>query len=1043
MKNTGRTSGRFSGHLRTHAARCAGVLAAFFALLSCGDDTTSPPPTPPPETPQPATVTVEPDSAVVVAGDTVRLTARVLDQRARVISGAPVTWTSGDPTVAAVDATGLVTGLKEGQANVTAASGPASASTPLTVRSQDREPLLELYDTTSGWDWTADDNWGTDAPLGDWYGVEANAEGRVVALLLSENGLRGELPESLGDLELLTELRVDGNALTGPLPISLAQLGIRELHYGGTMLCTLSDEGFREWLAAIPSREGEELACNEERADLAVLYEALGGPNWRNSTNWLTDAPLDTWWGIQLDDSGRVSGIHLYSNGLSGRIPSRIGRFPHLRVLRFDGNQVTGPIPPELGDLTELRRLELNANDLRGTIPPELGQLENLERLFLYENQLVGGLPPELGSLVELRLLWAWTTLLEGPIPTELGALTRLEWLDLSGNRLEGPLPPELGELTRLRYLDLNRNRLSGPLPPELGQLVRLEQLSLADNMLAGSLPPELGRIGRLDQLHLQNNSELSGSIPETFTALGLEEFLTGGTGLCAPDAPAFRTWLESILKRRVRRCGSAGAAAAYLTQAVQSRDFPVPLVAWERALLRVFITSEQQTTATIPPVRATFYLRGVERYVADIPAGASAIPTEVQEGELELSANAEIPGNVIRPGLEMVVEIDPHGTLDPGLGVARRIPETGRTALDVRAMPALELTFIPFVWTGDNDVAARALVAEIHPGHEILWQTNNLLPVGAFETTKHGPVTLDFNDAFAVLSQVSRIRTIEGGSGHWQGLMPDLEGAAGVAWIGRKTSVSELSESTIAHELGHNFNLRHADCGNAPGPDPTFPWPNAAIGAWGYDPREEGSLVPPHWADLMSYCPPEWISDYYFANSLRYRLADEGTPTRVPGAATRTLLISGFIAADGTPRLDPTFVIEAPPAVPTSSGPYELRGRRADGSDLFSLSFDVPEMADGDGSSGFVYALPVEEAWPAELASLSLTGPGGSVEMTEGSEPPLAILRDPETGEVRAVFRDLPAGPLAVSAAAERAPEPGLEVMISSGLPDMAAWRR
>ncbi len=1043
MTETGSASGRCPGLLRTRTARFAWVLAAFFAVSSCGDDTAAPPPPPPPETPQPSTVTVEPDTAVVVAGDTVRLTARVLDRRARVISGAPVTWTSGDPMVATVDATGLVTGLREGQASVTATSGPASATAPLTVRSQDRSTLLDLHDATDGRDWTARDNWGTDAPVGDWYGVEADAEGRVSALHLSENGLRGHLPENLGDLEFLTELRVDGNALMGPLPISLSRLAIREFHYGGTMLCTPSDEDFREWLAAVASREGEELACNEERQDLAALYEALGGPNWRISSNWLTDAPLDTWWGIQVDDSGRVSAIHLSRNGLSGHIPPRIGRFPHLRVLRLDGNQVTGPIPQELGDLTELRRLELNGNDLRGEIPPGLGRLENLEGLFLYENQLVGGLPPEFGNLAELRLLWAWGNLLDGPIPAELGALSRLEWMDLSGNRLEGALPPQLGELARLRYLDLNRNRLSGPLPPELGQLSRLEQLSVSDNMLAGPLPPELGRMARLAELHLQNNRELSGVIPETFTSLDLVEFLTGGTALCAPDAAAFRVWLESILKRRVRRCGTAGAAVAYLTQAVQSRDYPVPLVAGESALLRVFVTSEQQTTATIPPVRATFYVRGAERHVVDIPAGSSALPTEVHEGELDLSANAEIPGRVIQPGLEMVVEIDPNGTLDPGLGVAGRLPGTGRTAVDVKAIPTLRLTLIPFIWTGDGDPAASMLVAEIHPDHEILWQTNNLLPVGAFETTKHRPVRLDFNDAFAVLSQVGRIRTIEGGSGHWKGLMPDLEGAGGVAWIGGKTSVSQVSESTIAHELGHNFNLRHADCGNAPGPDPTFPWPNAAIGAWGYDPREGGSLVPPDWADLMSYCPPEWISDYYFANALRYRLSDEGAPARVPAAATRTLLVAGFIAADGTPRLDPAFVIEAPPALPESSGPYELRGRRADGSDLFSLSFDVPEMADGDGSSGFVYALPVEEAWPAELASLSLTGPGGSTVMTEGSEPPLAILRDPETGEVRAVFRNLPPGPLALSAAAARAPEPGLEVMVSHGLPDMAAWRR
>ncbi len=1042
MKPTRRARERLSGLPRASALRWAGAFAVFLAVLSCGEDATSPPP-PPPATPQPARVTLEPDSVVVVAGDTVRMRARVLDDRARPISDAPVTWMSGDPSIATVDATGLVTGLKEGQASITATSGPVSASAPLTVQSQDRSTLLDLHDATDGKDWTARDDWGDDAPVGDWYGVEANAEGRVVALRLSENGLTGQLPESLGDLAFLTELRVDGNALTGPLPLSLSRLGLRQLHYGGTMLCTLSDEAFREWLAAIPSREGDELACNEERQDLAVIYEAMGGPRWRNSANWLTDAPLETWWGIQVDESGRVSGIHLYSNGLSGRISPRIGRFPHLRLLRFDGNQVTGPIPPELGDLTELRQLELDGNDLRGAIPPELGKLEHLERLFLHDNQLVGALPPEFGNLVELRLFWARNNLLEGPIPPELGALVRLEWLDLTGNRFEGPLPPELGELARLRYLDLNRNRLSGPLPSQFGRLARLEELSLADNMFAGPLPPEFGRMARLDGLYLQNNHELSGSIPETLTSLDLEEFLAGGTELCAPDEPAFQDWFASILKRRIRRCEGEGAAEAYLTQAVQSRDYPVPLVAGESALLRVFITSEQQTTATIPPVRATFFVGGAEGHVVEIPAGSSAIPTEVREGELELSANAEIPGDVIQPGLEVVVEIDPDGTLDPALGVARRIPETGRAAVEVTAMPPLGLTLIPFIWAGDNDPAASMLVAEIHPDHEILWQTNNLLPVGAVEITTYRPVRLDFNDAFAVLSEVSRIRAIEGGSGHWKGLMPDLEGAGGVAWIGGKTSVSQLNESTIAHELGHNFNLRHADCGNAAGPDLTFPWPNAAIGAWGYDPRDGGSLVPPDWADLMSYCPPEWISDYYFTNSLRYRLADEGFPARVPTAATRSLLVSGQVAADGTPRLDPAFVIHAQPVVPASGGDYELRGARADGSELFSLRFDVPEIADGDGSSGFVFALPVEETWPAGLARLSLTGPGGRTEMTSGSEPPMAILRDPETGDVRAIFRHLPAGPLALSAAAAQAPEPGLEIMISHGLPDMAAWRR
>ena len=240
---------------------------------------------------------------------------------------------------------------------------------------------------------------------------------------------------------------------------------------------------------------------------------------------------------------------------------------------------------------------------------------------------------------------------------------------------------------------------------------------------------------------------------------------------------------------------------------------------------------------------------------------------------------------------------------------------------------PPLRLTLLPFVWTENNDQAAVTLVRDIHPGHEILWQTNNLLPVGDIEITKHGTVTIDSNNAFAVLNEVTRIRAIEEGAGHWMGLLPEPEGAGGVAYIGGKTSMSQLTESTIAHELGHNFNLFHADCGGAAGPDPTFPWPNGSIGAWGYDPRDGGSLVPPDWADMMSYCPPEWISDYYFTNSLRYRLDDEGAPpSRTPGAG-RSLLVSGRVSADGTPRLDPAFVIDAAPRAAGRRGAVRAHG--------------------------------------------------------------------------------------------------------------------
>jgi hypothetical protein len=367
---------------------------------------------------------------------------------------------------------------------------------------------------------------------------------------------------------------------------------------------------------------------------------------------------------------------------------------------------------------------------------------------------------------------------------------------------------------------------------------------------------------------------------------------------------------------------------------------------------------------------------------------------------------------------------------------------------VEVQEVPPLYLTLVPFVSTADGNQGAVTFVDSATPGHELLFEARTLLPVGAFEITKHPSVTVSSNDIFEMLDEMDRIRMLEEGIGHWMGLNANPTGAAGVAYLGAipnpnrsKISVSLLNVGTIAHELGHNLNLSHTDCGNPAGIDLTFPYDNARTGVWGYDPRDGGSLVPPNWADFMSYCDPAWVSDYFFTNALRFRLADT-TEVRV-SSDRRTLLVSGGASADGALHLDPTFLVDTSPVVPLVGGPYGLIGRRADGSELFSLSFGMQEVMDGDGRSGFTFALPVQAAWEVELASFVLTGPDGSVEMRAGTEPSMAIMRDPATGQVRAILRDLPADALAPGALDRLAPEAGLDIMVSDGLPSVVAWRR
>ena len=44
---------------------------------------------------------------------------------------------------------------------------------------RDRAALVALYEATDGANWDDHTGWLSDAPLGDWYGVTTDAEGRV------------------------------------------------------------------------------------------------------------------------------------------------------------------------------------------------------------------------------------------------------------------------------------------------------------------------------------------------------------------------------------------------------------------------------------------------------------------------------------------------------------------------------------------------------------------------------------------------------------------------------------------------------------------------------------------------------------------------------------------------------------------------------------------------------------------------------------------------------------------------------------------------
>lgn len=244
------------------------------------------------------------------------------------------------------------------------------------VNETDREALGALYHATDGPDWVNSDNWLSDKPLGEWYGVMTDDLGRVTELRLENNRVGGELPPELGQLSNLEELNLTDNELVGEIPVELGQLS---------------------------------------KLTLLLL----------NDNDLTGEIPPD------LGQLSNLTHLRLARNDLGGRIPSALGQLSNLVALDLDYNELTGAIPAELGRLSNLEELVLNDNDLSGAIPAELGQLSSLVELFLHGNDFSGCVPEALGGTPdndfdELRLPFCVNGAVPEPTATPEGTSTSM-----------------------------------------------------------------------------------------------------------------------------------------------------------------------------------------------------------------------------------------------------------------------------------------------------------------------------------------------------------------------------------------------------------------------------------------------------------------------------------------------------------------------------------------------------------------------------------------------------------------------------------------
>ena len=372
----------------------------------------------------------------------------------------------------------------------------------------------------------------------------------LTSLVLANNNLDGPVPVELGELTNLEELKLSGNQLTGCIPPTLQSVTDNDLSESGLLFCVSGKCSTGAAVENPDDNAGLVADCNT----LLSMESVLAG---RVRLNWSADVPIEHWEGVKVGGSPkRVIHLVLIQRGLSGRLPTELGRLSNLSLLQLSSNELrggipaelgslgrlelliladnelSGEIPPELDGLASLSHLSLTGNQLSGTIPPELSSLTKLSSLYLNDNDLRGSIPEELGSLSNLRFLYLDDNDLSGAIPSKLGDSRTLEELSIDGNRLNGPIPPELGAISSLELLSLESNMLSGAIPPELGSLTKLEVLSLAANRLVGEIPAQLGAIPNLRTLSLHSN-EFTGCIPKELADVPRNDLISLGLEFC------------------------------------------------------------------------------------------------------------------------------------------------------------------------------------------------------------------------------------------------------------------------------------------------------------------------------------------------------------------------------------------------------------------------------------------------------------------------------------------------------------------------------
>ncbi|MFM9420922.1 M66 family metalloprotease [Thermus scotoductus] len=409
----------------------------------------------------------------------------------------------------------------------------------------------------------------------------------------------------------------------------------------------------------------------------------------------------------------------------------------------------------------------------------------------------------------------------------------------------------------------------------------------------------------------------------------------------------------------RVRATGGGISREADLTLTVTQANLYIAKAEWGQtvlkenlrlvtgkpALLRVHLLASPSPFSLSNPLAGAVYWNST--FQGNLAFSCpSPIPTTTDPGNLATTCTATLPSNWVAPGLRVELQADPQGQVaesNESDNLLTLIPSVG-------AGTVLYLTVVPVIHQGQQ--------AQVPSFSQTLWRA---WPLKEVSFTTRAPYTFsgtlspsDGNTWARLLDELRLLRQADGSNRYYYGFVrvSYTSGIAGIGYLGYPVAAgwdySESAPAVMAHELGHNFDREHAPCGVSG--DPNYPYAGAKIGTWGYD-LANGSLKDPsQFYDLMSYCGPQWVSDYTYEGAQSFLETSPPAPLSLMEAG---LLFSGRIR-DGEVVFNPPLKLNAAPEGKPSA--YRLRAEGPGG----PLEVPVYILKDSEGTLHFQARLPL-----------------------------------------------------------------------------------